>query len=427
MVRNRNEIISILFGIIIMALGLILEKEKILVVSMMISMLIVGIKVRKNQLLLLISNFFFLYVIPPALHYFGGVGISAYTAFNSDTYYYMVLVCQTVFLFVFSSVLNSNQKRSIDNQMLIETFDIPLAYWFCVIGIIVTILIGRNGQSIFLRGGYGTVGAYSGSALFEYCYIFFSLAYIFSGGEKGRGIFLQFLAVLYTIKGVLFGARIEILAMLILVFILFYQNRFRTRTILLLTLCAYFALMIFGSFRSNLTFAFDGVGKLYGYSVTYNRIVNNESEVFYTSSVILASIKTGFIDFTYRLNALLNYLIRLVIPSSLVNGTYNVVPYLQANFSSNGGGGFFSAFLYFYLWWPGVVAGAVFAAEIWNRIGEIGTQTPEWQIFVNMSVVMTPRWFAYSPESIVKIPLYTVIGYECLKSVFILGLNQEGR
>lgn len=425
MSRYKSEILIYFLNMLILIIGLILKNEKIIILGQLFSLGNIIYKVRNNQILLLISIFFALYSLPVFCHYYFKINISGYITYNNDEYFYMTLICQTIYLLIFSLVLKNTQPLNSSIVIKIHKYNIPIAYWLCIIGVIITIIIGRSGQNIFSRGGYGAAGEYTGTAIFEYCYIFYILAYVFSGNKRKKEIILKILYVIYIIKGLLFGARIEILAISILVFILFYQNRFKMRTLLIFVVFVYVLFAIFGSFRSSLSFSFNGFSKLYGYNTNSNLIINNETEVFYTSTVILASLKTGFINLSYRITALINYIIRLLLPSSMVSGIYNVVPYLQRNFSNCGGGGFFSSFLYFYGGWIGVLVGAILSASIWNKMKSINNQTVKWQLFIIISIVMTPRWYAYSPEAIVKIPLYTVIVFFVMLSFFKVKTNYK--
>lgn len=408
MVKNKTTAIIELFCFEFLVFGSLLHNEKMIVLSQLISLLIIIYKVRRVQLLLLISIFFTIYIVPVFLHYYYNIGMSMYITYNSDKYYYMVLLCQSIFLNIFSIVLVEFKNNVV---FRFKVKDNALVYYICLILIVLLTVLGRSGDSIFDRGGYGKSGDTYASAIFEYSYIFYILAYLYSGENENKYVLLKIVALFYSIWGLLFGARIEILAMMILVFVLFYQNKFKTKTLIIMIVIAYIAFSAFGFFRSNLNFSFSNIFSLYGYSKDGNLIVNNETEVYYTSSVILASIDKGFCDLRYRLVATINYFVRFIIPSSLLNQDYNVVPYLQKKFSKNGGGGFFSAFMFFYFGYLGVVVGAAIIAKLWNKIAINNSKNKYQLTFVLMLIVMSPRWFAYSPESIIKIPLYTVFIY----------------
>jgi hypothetical protein len=139
-----------------------------------------------------------------------------------------------------------------------------------------------------------------------------------------------------------------------------------------------------------------------------NRLVSNESDVWYSSTIVLNSIGSSAVTMVYRSVAALYFVLRLFIPSSLLNQTYNVVPYLQKNLTICGGGGLISAFLYFYFGTIGLIGGAILISSLFNRIIK-KNQSMYWKIFLIQYLTMLPRWFAYSPEAILKTPIYAVL------------------
>ena len=414
--KSSRDLLYFIFSLALLVMAIIFGSGRMLVISSIISSLNIIRKVKKSQILLLLSIFFFLYVMPSLFYYFFNTEISAYEEFKNPHTYYMTTLIHCVFLFVFSNTVHDSKIRPDDDNLQIDRFKSDIPFFICVLGIIATTVLGKSGETIFSGGGYGEGGG-SGSALFEYCYIFYLMAYVFSGNSKAKHWLLILLAVVYVGKSFLYGARIEILAMAILVFVCFFSHTFKTRTILLLAAIAYFGMSLFGIFRGNLNVSSFNIGSLIGYNSTTNTLINNEADVFYTSAAVFGVTEYDFCTFQYRAGAMLNYLVRLVIPSSLVPTQYDVIGYLGAN-SGIGGGGLFSAFLYFYGTWIGVVLGGWFCGRLWNYLGRINRQAPARQIFVIMALVMAPRWYAYAPEAIVKIPLYTVIIYEVFRFIF---------
>lgn len=408
--KTNREFILELILLIILMLGILFSMPNIISFCLFGANLLIIYKVRANQVLFLEAIFFILYAIPVCIHYFLGIQLSVYNEYNREPYLMYTLVVQTIFFVTFACVLNENKIKSSKGSLKLKVLDYPIAYWFCIVGAIITIIIGKRGDIIFKSGGY-LKGSRGSSALFEYCFIFCILAYIFSGAKKQKLLVLKFVFAFYIIKGLLYGARIEVLEMGILIFILFFVEKFSKRQLILLLMGLYFAMICYGSFRTNLSFQMPELKGLFGYVPYYDAIVNNESDVYYASTVIIASVKSGFVDLSYRINAALNFIIKFFVPGSLTNHEYIIAPYLQKNMSTFGGGGYYSAYWYFYLGWIGVLIGGWICGMLWNRVGMIKYNTAKWQIFVIVSLVMVPRWFAYTAESIIKIPLFSVIGY----------------
>lgn len=373
---------------------------------------------RKSQALLVINFFISLYSIPAVLHYIGEVGISAYSYYNGDNYYFATLTVHTLFLLIISCGHFAPKKTT--DLLVIKKDELcryasSWKYYAMLMCAVICMAIGKTGQTIFERQGYGQKGS-SSSAIYEYFCFFYLLAFVFSGESKWQKKLLHMVAVLYVLKSLLYGNRVEVIQILLLIFILQYQNKLSTRNLLLGLAGGYFLMTLVGNFRSDLQLNIDSVGHLLGFDVQSNRLVNNESDVWYSSTVILNSLGTEAITLQYRIIATFNFLVRLIVPSSLLNQTYNVVPYLQKNLTAFGGGGLIDAFLYFYFGIFGLILGAIIIGTLFQKAAK-GNQNIYWKIFLIQYLVMVPRWFAYSPEAIFKTPIYAITIFSVLTKI----------
>lgn len=411
--KTRNEYIIELFLLLMVIWGYVLKNGMLLGITLLFLTLSVLWKVNNNQILMLESIFFIFYTIPILVHYSTGMQISYYTMNNQEPYIITVVKIQIVFFLIFNSALKKLNFKKFTQNMNLMVYDCMWAYYLCVLGCIFSIVVGRRGSTIFSSGGYGK--GVIGSAIFEYCCIFYLLAYYFSGKRKNRLGLLKLVFGFFVVKALLYGARIEILSMGILFFILFFINKLSKKMVLAGVAAVYFALMLFGLFRGNLSFNGFKMGKIFGYFPDLGYMINNEADVFYTSMSMISAIQTGYIDTSYRIGATIHFLVRFLVPGSLTNMTFIPVIYLQSGYAAMGGGGFFSVFWYFYFGWIGVITGGLLCGKLWNIIGKIQFNTAGKQIFAIISVAMVPRWFAYTPESIIKMPLYTLLGYICLR------------
>ena len=113
-------------------------------------------------------------------------------------------------------------------------------------------IFGRSGNNIFDSGGYGSIGANvqnaGGLAIFEYFLVLFPIAYIYSGQNKKKLRLLLIMAVIYSLKGLLLGGRIEALQMLLMIFILYIDNKkLKLRKVIRLLIVPIFILHCFWS------------------------------------------------------------------------------------------------------------------------------------------------------------------------------------
>lgn len=409
-----SNIISPVLGVFLLLIGYAFSIDLIFVLIECAVVIKFWMMSKRSGIMMIVAFFFTMYLIPIVLHFGLGIPISAYTVLNNLNAFRFTLIIQTVFLlivgvFVDGKIINPEAIQFSKEEF--KRFKSDIGFWIMVVGCFACIFLGRSGATIFDRGGYGQAGAYGGSALFEYFYVFFLLCILFSNNSKAKRIIVIALVALYCTRALLFGARVELLQIAILFYVVYLQKRYKGIKLFLGLAIGYLFMLVLGNFRVGLSFDVTSLVELFGYSPSRHVIVTNETEVFYTSTVIIQAIKTGFVDAGYRVVAALYWFVRLLIPSSLIDSKYLVITYLQKNFSACGGGGFFSAYLYFNFGIIGVLLSGMVIARFINKVNGRTKKglSVYWKIFLTLFITMIPRWYAYSSESFIKIPLYGVL------------------
>lgn len=415
---RKGSVIYFFAMLLLFVIAFGIQSAEIICIIQIISVLKLWYECRKSQLLLILTFFCSLYTIPPIINVFFKIELSAYSRFNNSESLYLPLVIHTLFIFIISChcycpKTTAHPLKISSNDF--SKYESKSRYYLMLLCALLCMFLGKSGQTIFERQGYGQSGS-SSSAIYEYFCFFFLLSAIFAGNNQNKKYFLLGTALLYAMKSLLYGGRVEVIQILILVFILYFQDKFHTGILLGGLIGGYILMTLIGNFRGGLQFDFDSFSQLLGYNMSRNRLVNNESDVWYASAVILASLKTTAVTTQYRVIATIYYFIRLIVPSSLLNQTYNVVPYLQKYLTAFGGGGLFSAFLYFYFGAVGVILGAILIGKMFQGATK-NSQSIFLKIFLIQSFTMLPRWFAYSPEAICKTAFYAVFAFYLLTRV----------
>lgn len=418
MFLNKNNVFYCIFSIALLSLAFLMKNEMLFLTIQVISLIVLWKKCLKSQVMLICLFFTTLYSIPPICYYVFHINMSSYTVLNNSLYFYKTLVVQTLFSSVLSIVIKKVKHE--EQGIILSQADIvknksDLLFFIMIMFCVICIVLGKSGDTILFRGGYGISGSNNGSALYEYFYIFFLLAYIFSGKRKINITVLILMAFIYITKSLLYGGRIEVIQLFILIFILFFDNQISTKKMLLIMILGYLFMLLIGNFRSNLSFNFDSVLELLGYNIEKNRIISNEGDVFYSSTVILSSITNNIASQNYRIVSAVYWMIRLFVPSSFIPQIYNVVPYLQKVYTQCGGGGLYSSFIYFYFGYFGLIIIGIIISNLFNRISI--KNNIYWKTFLILFITMLPRWYAYSSESFFKIPIYGVICLIVIKSM----------
>ncbi|MEE0777386.1 MAG: hypothetical protein UJ210_00010 [Massilimicrobiota sp.] len=416
---NIKKFTNLLLVFLLYFICILINSNIGLMLLYLYSLIILWINCSKNSISLILIFYITLYFIPIFLWCLYGINISHYTYMNSTENIFTTLKVQTFF-----SILLSYNVNYIDREShIIYTFDdfkknkSNILFILMIILCLICLIIGKSGNTIFESGGYGLSNK-TGSAVFEYFNIFYLLAFLFSGNEKNKKFLLYLISIIYVLKSFLYGGRIEIIQHIFLIFILFFEKKFKPKNVLFMLCIGYFVMFLIGSFRSNLVLDINSFQKLFGYNSITNSIVSNEADVFYSTTVFLNAEKYGIIDNNYRIISSIFWIIRLFVPSSFIDETYNVILYLQNNFTIFGGGGFFSGFVFFYFGYIGLIIVTKIISIFINKINRTDNNIYI-KTFIILFVVMLPRWYAYSSETFFKIPFYAVALLYLLRIFFI--------
>lgn len=412
--RTQTEMALNIFMLIMVIWSTVLQSGLLLSTVLILANLSLMYKVRKNQSLLLVMVFMLMYSIPFLIHYLLGYDLSGYVYMNKEEYIFLVLLMHTIFYLTVNVVTDKREFQTSHISINLKQRCSKYVYYFGVAGCFFCLIFGLRGANVLSRGGYTMAGSSGMGALYEYCPIFYVIAYFFCGDIKFRKIFLQIIFILYAGKCLLYGGRVPVISMGILFFMLFYSGRYNTRTIMIGFVVLYLGMAVYGDFRDDLHINSFSMNRIYGiYDMGGENyfIGNNETDCIYAAICLVSSIKTGFVDLLYRAEAAVYFIIRFIVPSSMVNQDFNVIPYLQRNYTSIGGGGLVSAFWYFYFGWLGVVLAGMICGKVFSIIGNIAKYSSSSQIFALISLSLIPRWLTYSPEAMIKLPLYAVAVY----------------
>ncbi len=412
--RTQSEMAWNIFMLMLTIGSIVLQSGMLLSAVLICSNLLLMHKVRKNQSLFLVVVFMLMYSMPFFVHYLFGYNLSGYKYMNKEEYIFLVLLMHTIFYLTVNMMTDKREFQSSRISINLKQRRSKYAYYFGVAGCFFCLVFGLRGANVLSRGGYTMAGSSGMGALYEYCPIFYVIAYFFCGDIKFRKISLQLIFILYAGKCLLYGGRVPVISMGILFFMLFYSGRYKTRTIMLGFVVLYIGMAVYGDFRDDLhinQFSLSRIYGIYDLGGKNSFIGNNETDCIYAAICLVSSVKTGFVDLLYRAKAAVYFIIRFIVPSSMINQDFNVIPYLQRNYTSIGGGGLVSAFWYFYFGWIGVILAGMICGKVFSIIGNIKKYSSSSQIFALISLSLIPRWLTYSPEAMIKLPLYAIVVY----------------
>ena len=218
------------------------------------------------------------------------------------------------------------------------------------------------------------------------------------------------------VKILLYGGRMPVLMLGLLLFALYYDNRKRKISIIKIAVMMLPALYIFillGAVRANplkaltaswgelLVLPFKG-----DFMETYIEFFGNQNDIFYSSAILNQATLSGVLDTYSRAEIFLYNIASIFVPYSFLPEKASIIVYIQKNIAITGGGALLSTYSYFYLSYVGVVFVSYFLAFIINKLQKSSNLL--FILYAVMVLTTFPSWFGYNVISLFKISFYIV-------------------
>lgn len=337
------------------------------------------------------------YIFPFILNFIFDEKIAYYTEFDKNSLYEKVLIVNTLFLALLLFIRKVDSDFFDNNKSNINLFYFPLLICIAmdIYGFFKIILNFSNIE----RAGLGSI--------FEYFIMFATITSIYAKKRKQK-ILLTIVIIIYCFLNLIIEGRIETLQCILLLSIMYYKNLSTTKVIMF-AIVGFILLSIMGNIRNE--------GSID--SLIYNKRINNygeeyvlsnQGDVVYSSAALHGLIDSKILTNSERLISFKEYTKRLILPSNYVDELGILARYTQI-FTPTGGGGLISSYLFTwfsYLFIPLVY----FSINIMNKIMYRSKYSV---LIVSIVLVTVPRWYAYDPITLIKMPLYG--------SIFLFLLN----
>lgn len=319
-----------------------------------------------------------------------GVKISVYEAFNKPQYFYKSSIVHYLGLVVFF-IFYTPSPEHMEKPVYIYN---PWLFCLGVLGALLAFVFGKTGDvNVLSNGNYGHSGA-SHSSLYEYFMLFYVMAYFFHGNKKRMRWILYILGGMYVIKNTLFGGRIETVMLCMGLLAMEFQYRLKFSTIIVCLIIGYVLMSALGEIRGGGSF------EMADFFQQKHTISTQEADVNYSSARMIGIVTDGYMSNSLRITAFLYFLAAFFLPWSLLPQWTNLSWYRGNQFGC-GGGGLFTAYIYVYLWYIGII---LVSRLIIGAIQKQGRSTYSLAAFINVLTLVTlPRWYAYNVIAFFKL------------------------
>lgn len=360
----------------------------------------------KDLLGLAILNFYLLsYNVEPSIYFIFHEQIAYRTqAENIETVYDVGLY--TYLFYIIISIFSTNYNiKNCKHHLFVGSRNSPIIFWGSYVLSIFCILKGKNGETIFQSGGYGaSMESLEVSSLFGYGIITITLCVVYAY-SKFKLKCVLFLSLFYVIRDLSFGGRIDSIQLVLMWFVVYFQFKFKKRTILLLAVFGFIFNSIWEIYRSATS---GNLGALLaqgtsGLSIT----TGNSADVYYSSMRLFYMVQEGILTFGDRILSGIYFLLSTFIPYDMLPPISNLSQYMSDTYTT-GGGGLCPIFIYMMFGSIGLILCAIFIAK---QLYVLNTVNPsKYRYFYAVLLFAnTPRWWAYYPIGLIKFCLVGLI------------------
>lgn len=403
------KLLLVLVNITLILLGGFFEVGKQLLIMAILTNIFVIWEMRRIQPAVLMGAFFLSYILYLIPYYYNDYIISAHVQYYKKELYDQVLGIHLLFLSSFLLFLKTNLNENyLKLKDLLKPRNNVVIFSFLYL-IMLVIIFSIKGSSV-IGGSYSTyidnLEGQGGGV--EYFYIFFVIAFFFTTKPILRNSLL-ILVIYYCFITITRGYRIQFVQMIILAFVLFFDGKFKTVYMMIFAFFGFIVSEIIGLLKMMGSVSFEDMLALFEKSETAI-IINNQTDVFYSSVVFLGLIKDGVLSFGVRIWSAIGFVWNWFAPSSFVWKEARL-PLFAHEYTTLGGGGLISAYFYVWFGYLGPILIGYALALFFNKAYSSNVKQ-NFKIILILVLSLYPRWFAYDPGNfLMRFSIYVFVIY----------------
>ena len=259
------------------------------------------------------------------------------------------------------------------------------------------------------------------STIYEYSIIIFIVGNYFFSWKREYKIGSTVLFLFYTLQNLLYGGRVTALQLLI-VFFLFsvsQKEKINWKKLIPIIIVMFIIFIGIGIFRANFVLSIDSFKAIFGSIFGEAFTLDTAYSAYYTS---LTFIKTEMLTNNgRRLELFFKFCLSIFLGGSVSDS--NLAVYTR-QFFTHYYGGVLPFCGHFYLGYIGVVLLAILIIKYINSFSLLNNKSSGFlKCFAIYIVATTPRWYLYSPSSLLRGTLIFIIFFWLTKQVCRLSIK----
>ena len=241
---------------------------------------------------------------------------------------------------------------------------------------------------------------------YEYSTLLFLTAIIYSRDRLFLNAVILALCFIYILNDFIFGGRITSIQICLLLALTVFRDRLTNFRVILLFVLGVFLMAAVGAYRTQfLVSGFDinpVIVRLLEKGLAFDTVVY----AYYSSATHLATV--SYLEWSERLGAFWELLVYLFTGYES-SGRYNLTAWVSKNYFANLGGGVLPSHIYFYFGFIGVFASGIVLRVMFSHL--VRSDIRFMKLALIILVMMTPRWYLYTPISLVRPLIFFALIY----------------
>lgn len=375
---------------------------------------------------------FFFFVLLHSLVYYDFFilekSISFWEDFQDKTNISVSLYSYFLFIFFIGNVISSFELKNSKKFNFKDIFPgNKLVFTSLYILALLIIIYSIGGENIIESGAYASGDNFK-LPIFEYFILIYFLLIIYVKTSLFNHFAMACLFVFYVIKSFLYGGRIEVVQLCLLLFFVLIELRTNVNTVrlLLLLITVLYLNHVFGVIRSNPLLLYDSnILELFDPFTQFkgndqmNFKSTTEGDVVQSSARMVGLVNNHEITFGERVKGFIFFVFSAFIPGSYIPDYVSLASYKQSIYKS-GGGGLISSYFYVWFGYIGPVIIGLLLGLLINIFFMYRHKSKTIFIYGFCLLATFPRWHSYSPILLVKFSVYAIGFY--LIICYILNL-----
>lgn len=377
---------------------------KALLIIAIVDMLYFGYIFRSYMMVTVLTFFILLNLLYMIPYYFWGIPYATRTYFQDYLITSKTLKDLVVFNLVLFVSLNYFFSRVEHLNNVIETLKIrnnPINYIASLIVILILIMLNILSGPSLLSGTYGIDVAVDRYAFIDYTVFLIFGTFLFTT-KKLQLRFLFLISLVYIAINLMYGLRLRALEAMLLIFILFFENRISYIKIICYSSFGFVVMKFIELIRTNQPL---GAHLLHPGEV----MVSNAGGVFLTSNIFRGLLDAGTISTDIRFKTLVGYVSSFFKFTNEIDINY-ILPKFVGQYYSIPGGGFIFAFMRVWGGLPLVILSGIVIAYLITYAYRRDSNA--YLKFYSVLVLATfPKWYSYTPIIFFKLMIWGLIYY----------------